>query len=207
MRYRLSHLLYRLISIPLLFIWRLTGWRVEMPVPQIDKFVALAAPHTSMWDYYHFLMIAMSGHRRPNVTMKKEMFKGPGVLLHLMGAIPVDRSSKQNFVDNMATRIKKVRRMIMVFTPEGSRSKGTHWRTGFYYTALKAGVPVVLGYIDYRRKRIGTSQPIYLTGDLTRDFERIAAFYREHGYPKYPDKWTPLQLADERQPIELSETA
>ena len=163
----------------LLAFWWLRGWQIEAPLPEIDKMVVAAAPHTTNWDYAHFLAAASTFKRRPLVTVKLSLLSGPtGWFVKLMGGVGINRTKSTNAVQMMANIIKERDRVIFVFTPDGTRSYRPHWRTGFYYAALEAGVPIVLGYIDYPRKRIGFSQPIYPTGNLQADFAVPVAIHR-----------------------------
>jgi len=86
--------------------------------------------------------------------------------------------------------------MILMFTPEGTRGKTSHWKVGFYQTAVGANVPIILGYVDYKRKVMGVSDPLYPTGDLETDFEKIKAFYEANGYPRHPERWSDLALRE-----------
>ncbi|MCB9458277.1 MAG: 1-acyl-sn-glycerol-3-phosphate acyltransferase [Anaerolineaceae bacterium] len=177
-----------------LFFW-LRGWRIEAPLPEIDKMVVAAAPHTTNWDYSYFLAAAASFRRRPLVTVKLSLLQGAtGWFIKLMGGVGIDRSKSTNAVQAMAEMIKERDCVIFVFTPDGTRSYRPHWRTGFYYTAIEAGVPIVLGYIDYPRKRVGFSQPIHPTGNLQTDFAVIKEYYRTRGVGLYPEKAAPVEL-------------
>lgn len=200
MKYRLAHLLTPIFTFPFLLIWRLLGWKIETPFPDQDKVILTAAPHTSNWDYYHVLMAASNLNRKPFATVKDSLFVGPlGWILRLFGGIPINRSKSSNMVQQLSSWISKEDRMLLLFTPEGTRNKSPHWRTGFYYVALEANVPVVCAYIDYRRKRIGFSEAILMTGDIEADFEKIFSVYGQYGYPLYPEKWTPLQLNPDKK--------
>jgi len=195
MFYHLAHGIAYLIGLPLRLIWFLWGWRSEGDLPKIDKMVVLAVPHTSNWDFVHLIPVALKMRRRPYATTKHTLFKPPlGWLLRLAGAFPIDREHATNAIFHLADWIKREKRMVLVFTPEGTRSKTKFWKTGFYYTAVKAGVPIILGYIDYKRKRVGLGTAFYPTGDLAADFEQIKAFYSEHGYPLHPENWSELAL-------------
>lgn len=195
MSYHLAHALAALIRFPLLLLWRLAGWRVETEAPEIDRYVVTAVPHTSNWDYWHMLVAALQIRRRPFVTAKHTLFRGPmGWFMRAMGGIPIDRTKSNNVVEQVAATIRSSKRMLMVFTPEGTRRYTPHWKTGFYYTALKAGVPIVPAYIDYERRRIGLGPALYPTGDIAADFEQLRAFYQNHGAARYPEKTTALAL-------------
>lgn len=179
----------------LFFFWFLRGWKLEAPLPDVPKMIVAASPHTTNWDYAHFLAAAASFRRRPLVTVKDSLTKGPvGWFVKLFGGIGIDRTRSTNAVSKMADIIKERDRVVFVFTPDGTRRYRPHWRTGFYYAAVEAGVPIVLAYIDYPRKCVGFSQPIWPTGDLVADFEIIKDFYKSHGAALYPDQANPVEL-------------
>lgn len=192
----IGRLVVELIRLPAMFYWRvINGWKLETSVPGEAKFILTAAPHTSNWDYMHTLGAMLQARRRPYITAKNSLFKPPfGWFLRLSGLIPVDRRKSTHFTEQIAQRIRAADHMIMVFTPEGTRSYTDYWRTGFYYTALQANVPIAMAYIDYERKRIGVSELFYPTGDIEADFEHIRAFYSQHGSALYPDKASNIQL-------------
>jgi 1-acyl-sn-glycerol-3-phosphate acyltransferase len=197
----IQQILIELIRIPLLAIWYAQGWGVEIPMPQLDKFVIIAVPHTTNWDYYHVMMMALRERRRPHSTTKHTLFFFPlGFFLRLSGAIPINREQALNAVDWMADMIKNApERFILVITPEGTRNKTKYWKSGFYYTTLQAGVPLVCAYIDYKRKRIGFAEPMRLTGDIDKDFEPIKAFYEQYGRnPRHLDKLSDIALKERK---------
>lgn len=186
---------------PFLLLWRLMGWRTVAPLPQAEKMIIVGAPHTSYWDYLHMLAAAVTFRRRPHVTMKAELFKGVvGRFVRAMGAIPVDRSKSTHFTEQIAERFDESERMVMIFTPEGTRSHTDYWRTGFYYTAKQADVPIVLACINYAEKQLYLSDLIYLSDDIDADFERIRDFYTTHGQALYPEKTGPIRRRSQREP-------
>lgn len=196
----LTRIFIELLRLPVIFWWRyVQGWNVLNELPDLAKFVILGVPHTSNWDYWHMLAAAATFKRRPNVTVKHTMFKGPaGWFIRAAGGIPIDRTKSTNLVHSIAQSIKDADRMLLIFTPEGSRSKTFHWKTGFYYTALEAGVPIVLAYIDYRQRRLGIGPTLIPTGDIYADMEIIREFYTAHGYPLYLEKRSEIALPPEK---------
>lgn len=193
----MKRLLLELVRKPLLFFWwGWRGWDVENSVPDDPKMVMLGVPHTSNWDYIHFLAGALHQHRRPYVTVKHTLFVGPmGWFIRMAGGIPIERTSKHNVVDQMVQRIIESDKIIIVFTPEGTRSYKPQWKTGFYYTALQANVPIVCVALDYKHKILRFGAKIYPSGDLEADFEIIKAYYEEYGRnPLHPDKLTDLAI-------------
>ncbi len=168
------------------FWFWLKGWKIEGELPEgVTKGVMTAAPHTSNWDFvwarasFYILRVPLK------YTIKKEFVKGPlGWILKSMGAIPIDRSPKKegearkSTVEAMADLFKEHDPLFVIVTPEGTRKYVKEWKTGFYYTALKAGVPIVVGFVDYKNKRAGFGPTIYPSGNIEEDFETIRAFYR-----------------------------
>lgn len=168
---------------------RLLGWDIDGHHPAAAKYVLVVAPHTSNWDFMvGFITSRAIGMDFPHWIGKASLFKRPlGALLRRLGGIPVDRSEARQFVDQAAAEFDMRSHFILTITPEGTRGKTEYWRTGFYYIALRAGVPVVLGYLDYGRKRAGFGPAFMPSGDIEADFAWIRAFYAGiRG--KYPDE-------------------
>lgn len=188
--------LARIISIPILLIWYLVGWRAEGDLPDLDKYILVAAPHTSNWDYMNMIALSAYFKRKPSTFVKDSAFKIPiiGRLIRWFGGIPIDRSKSQNFVQQAVEFVDKQDRVVLVITPEGTRGKRDYWRSGFYYIALEANIPYVLGYLDYKRKRGAGGLVLYPTGDVEADLAIIREFYATHGHGKYPENTTPVQF-------------
>lgn len=196
----LKRILYEIIHWPLVLIWRLLGWRVESQLSDVPKLIVVAAPHTSNWDYFFALLAANALRRRLNVTIKHTLFFPPlGWILTALGGVPINREKPGNLVDKIAAKIREADRMMMVFTPEGTRSKREYWKTGFYWTALKADVPIVSAAPNYRDKVVYFSEAIYPSGDIEADFEIIKVHQEAHGYGLYPERANDLKLQPRRE--------
>ena len=173
---------------------KIMGWKVATGFPShIKKGVIVAAPHTSNWDLI-FARVALYILKVPvKFTIKKEWLKTPaGPVLKYLGAIPIDRSPRKNEkriskVEEMTEFLRNNDELFIIVTPEGTRSYNDKWRTGFYYVALNANVPFLLGYLDYKKKHAGVGPVIYPTGDIEADINVIKNFYKKIT-PKYPDK-------------------
>lgn len=161
-------------------ILRALGWRVQVTWPGTDKFVLIAAPHTSNWDFIYMLLFKFATGLDPHWVGKDSMFRWPwrGLLIKL-GGIPVNRRSRNNFVDQMVEAFRQRDEMILVISPEGTRTKVGYWKSGFYYMALGAGVPIVLGFLDFGRKVGGLGPAIVPTGDIQADLHLIRDFYAD----------------------------
>ncbi len=160
--------------------FELIGWkpRYNLP-PDLRKYVMIAAPHTSNWDF-PLAMAALSLMRvRVNYLAKKELFRFPlGIIMRFFGGIPVDRSRNTGMVDAMIAEFRQHDELVLMIPPEGTRGYVNEWKSGFYRVALGAGVPIVLGYLDYGRKEAGLAKAFYPTGDYEKDLRLIQDFYR-----------------------------
>jgi 1-acyl-sn-glycerol-3-phosphate acyltransferase len=160
------------------FILLLIGWRTHVIHPHTSKYVLIGAPHTSNWDF-GIMLLLMAANQLPIRFMGKDsLFRGPlGPLMRSLGGIPVNRQERTNLVDQIAAKFEELDDLIIGLAPEGTRSKVSHWKTGFYYIALKARVPIAMAYLDYGNKIIGVGPNFMPSGDLKADFEIIREFY------------------------------
>lgn len=173
------------------------GWRTEGDVPNVPKYVLIAAPHTSNWDLILMLLCGMVFDVWPSWAGKHTLFTSPlGPLLRSLGGIPIDRRAAHNMVDQLAAMFSERQELVLAVPPEGTRGLAPHWKSGFYYIALTAGVPICLGYLDFGRKRGGLGPLIYPTGDVRADMDKIRAFYKDMR-GRYPEKQGPIRLAAE----------
>ncbi len=168
------------------WIFKKNGWRVDNPViDQCQRCVMIGAPHTSNWDFVYCLVAFEIMQIPLRFTIKKEWVKGPvGWFVNPLGAIGIDRNpkglstEKLSMVDAMVNLIHENERIAVLVTPEGTRKAVKKWKTGFYRVAVKANVPIALGYLDYERKVAGVAKVVWPTGDYKKDMEEIIAFYR-----------------------------
>jgi 1-acyl-sn-glycerol-3-phosphate acyltransferase len=168
------------------FIFWVAGWRLQPNWPAgVKKAVLIAIPHTSNWD----LLYA----RAAFYLIKKESMIGPlGWFLSGLGAIPIDRQripggKKQTYTEAMIQMLNERDDLVVMVTPEGTRSAVSKWKTGFYHTALGANVPIVIGYLDYKKKEAGIGPCLYPNGDMEGQIEELMVFGRTV-VPKYPEK-------------------
>ncbi|QYF94166.1 lysophospholipid acyltransferase family protein [Massilia sp. PAMC28688] len=164
------------------FAMRSTGWRTEGMSPDeiaaYPKYVLIAAPHTSNWDFPITLMLCFQLRLRVYWMAKASLFSWPiGWLSRWLGGIPIDRSASNNTVQTTIKAFQERERLAVIVAPEGTRGKVTHWKTGFYHMAHGAGVPIAMAYLDYARKRGGIGRMFVTTGDITADMAEIQQFY------------------------------
>lgn len=169
---------------------KLAGWRLEGGLPSEPRYLVVVHPHTSNWDLPFGLLAALSLgllDQPYGFMVKDTALRWPviGRLLRWLGGIGIDRSSRFNAVDQMVAIFRAQPRLMLVITPEGTRRRTHYWKSGFYYIALGAGVPIVPGYLDYRRQRVGLGEAFWLTGDVEADLAHLRDFYADkHGlYP------------------------
>jgi 1-acyl-sn-glycerol-3-phosphate acyltransferase len=164
---------------------RLIGWQVEGDLPPEPRFVLVVHPHTSNWDVPIGLIcahaIGLLAGWPYGFMVKDSALRWPvvGALLHGLGGIGIDRSSSFNAVEQMVAVLRRSERLMLAITPEGTRRRSKYWKSGFYYIALGARVPIVLAYIDYARRTAGLGPVFWPTGDVEADLEYLRAFYAD----------------------------
>ena len=170
----------------LLYDW--AGWRPEGRLPADRKLVVMGASHTSNWDFLVFVGTIEAVGRKARFIGKDSLFRGAlGRFMRSLGGVPVDRSSPQDLVGQMVELIEASEDFLLVIAPEGTRSRTSRWRTGFYQIALKAGIPIVCAGPDYSRKR-GVFGPIIRpTGDFDEDMKPAYEFFRSLT-PRHPER-------------------
>lgn len=178
-----------------MIIW-VSGWKVDQSLKEdYRRCVVVAAPHTSNLDF----VLARAAFEIMNVpvrfTIKQEWINSPlGWLFKALGAIGIDRRPKDkqskpvSYVDAMARLFSENRELAVLITPEGTRSRQTVWKTGFYHVAKTAGVPIALGYLDYKNKVAGIGLVLWPGNDLDSDMKTIMAFYQKK-HAKFPEKF------------------
>lgn len=161
---------------------RAGGWRTEGMTPEQitghPKYVLIAAPHTSNWDFPVTLMVCFVLRLNVYWMAKASLFAWPvGWLARWLGGIAIDRSASNNTVQNTIDAFAARERLAVLVAPEGTRGKVTHWKTGFYHIAHGAGIPIALAYLDFKKKTGGIGRMFYPTGDLAADMAEIQRFY------------------------------
>ncbi len=175
-------------------ILKLAGWQLDVVQPKEKKYVMIGAPHTTNWDFPLALLTFWTLRQKIHWVGKKEMFWGPlHYLFTSVGGIPVDRSKSTGFIEQIADRFDQADEMVLAISPEGSRSKTDHWKSGFYHIAVSAKVPICLAFVDFSSKTLGFTKVVYPTGDIDADMEVIADFYKDLKGKK-PQNQGPIRL-------------
>ncbi|MEJ1222285.1 1-acyl-sn-glycerol-3-phosphate acyltransferase [Sediminicola sp. 1XM1-17] len=159
--------------------YKLLGWKTVGTFPNVDKCVIIVVPHTSWVDFFLGLLIRKVWNEEVNYIGKKSLFDSPfGWFFRWMGGAPIDRSKKSDTVKATAAIFKEREKFRLALAPEGTRKKVTEWKTGFYFIAKEAQVPIVMVAFDFGKKQIKVSQPHYPTGDMEQDLKEYKAFYK-----------------------------
>jgi len=159
--------------------FRLMGWRITgFMDSSVKKSVIIVVPHTSWVDFITGVLVRGSIGLPIHFVAKKELFRFPfGGYFRWMGGAPLDRQKSDNKVDAIAAIFKDREIFRLAIAPEGTRKKVDRWKTGFYYIALKADVPVIAVAFDYGNKEVKVAQPYHLTGNIETDFNVLTANY------------------------------
>ena len=165
----------------------------------MSKYGVAGAPHTSNWDFLYAVILFYYFNLDINWLGKESLFLWPlGPILRRLGGIAIDRSSRNNFVDQAVQAFNTRKQMILLLTPEGTRKKTDHWRSGFYYIALRANVPIVLGFLDYKNKIAGFGPTLIPSGDIEADMRIIREFFSQFT-AKYPEKTGTVRIREAEQ--------
>lgn len=171
------------------------GWQLEGGAPGVTKAVVVAAPHTSNWDFPFTLAVAWALGIELRWVGKHTLFAPPfGAIMRALGGLSVDRRTRNNVVEAIVDQLQRHRELMVVIAPEGTRSRTSGWRTGFYHMAVGADVPIVLGFLDYAQKRGGLGEMFVPSGDIDKDMDLIRAFYAPI-QGKYPDRQGAIALS------------
>jgi 1-acyl-sn-glycerol-3-phosphate acyltransferase len=176
---------------------RATGWGPEGERPAAARFVLIAAPHTSNWDLVHLLALAEVYGLRVSWMGKHTLFRPPaGWLFRALGGISIRREERADRVAAMAREFAAREHFALVVPSEATRSWAPYWKSGFYHIARRAEVPIVMGFLDYGRRRGGFGPALVASGDVKRDMDVIRAFYADK-VAKYPEHFGPVRLREE----------
>lgn len=170
------------------FLLRLLGWKIigDMPVGT-KKCVVLMAPHTSNLDFFFGWLGYTSKGIFSHFLIKKEAFgRFSGRPLRAMGGIPIDRKHSSNLVIQLTEEFRIRDEFILTITPEGTRKLNRNWKRGYYFIAQNSGVPIVLGYLNYKNKTGGFGPVIYPSGNYEADLVLIEQFYQDKT-ARYPE--------------------
>jgi 1-acyl-sn-glycerol-3-phosphate acyltransferase len=162
------------------FLFKLFGWKTNGQMPHFKKYIIAVAPHTSNWDF----LVGVGARsalriRKAQFLGKSQLFKPPfGWFFRSLGGHPVDRTSKQDMVEQVVEIFNRHHEFILAMAPEGTRKKVEKLRTGFYYIAKGAHVPIVPVGFDFEKKEVVVGPTLYPSDNFEEDMRQFLAFYR-----------------------------
>lgn len=158
---------------------KLLGWELHGKMPALSKFVIIVVPHTSNMDFLLGVLVRAMLGEEINYIGKESLFRPPhGWIFKALGGAPVDRTGKKDTVKQVARIFREREKFRLALSPEGTRKKVSEWKTGFYYMALEAGVPIVLTAFDYGAKEVRISRPMMPSGNIAEDLPQYKAFFK-----------------------------
>jgi 1-acyl-sn-glycerol-3-phosphate acyltransferase len=157
---------------------RWSGWRLVGTAPSVKRCVIIFAPHTSNWDFPLLLCVRFAFGRPVAYLAKDSLFRFPiAGILRWTGAVPVERTERHALVQTLAQAFRERSELWLAMSPEGTRARTDHWKSGFYHVAREAGVPLLLAFIDAKKRECGLGELIELSGDIDADLAQLRAFY------------------------------
>ena len=169
------------------YLLELLGWRITSEFPDIKKSIVIFAPHTSYWDGFYGKLFLMQMNINYKFLSKKEFFKFPlNYFFKAFGSIPVYKNKE--YINQIVELYNNNKDLHIILSPEGQLAKTTHWKKGFYYMAEKANVPIVVGYIDYKKKELGIKGVITENNNIKITMTEINKMYKDVN-AKYPENF------------------
>ncbi|MBL6643055.1 MAG: 1-acyl-sn-glycerol-3-phosphate acyltransferase [Flavobacteriaceae bacterium] len=163
---------------------RLMGWKIEGDFPSLNKFVLAVVPHTRNTDFIIGVLTRAVVDQKISYVGKKELFNPlTGWFFRALGGTPINRNSTENKVSSIAKIFKEKEVFRMAIAPEGTRKKVDKWKTGFYYIAMEAEVPILLVNFNYALKQVGFLKLFYPTGNIEKDFKEMESYFNEAMQP------------------------
>ena len=155
------------------------GWKIEGTIDEsIKKCVLMVMPHTSWHDFYLGIFTRGITGIKMNYIAKKELFRFPfGFYFRWMGGAPIDRTGSLNKVDAIAKIFDNYEEFRLAIAPEGTRKKVNELKSGFYYIALKANVPIIPVAFGFGSKTVSLGQPVYPTANYEEDLKLLLKHY------------------------------
>lgn len=171
--------------------------------PDNDKYIMVAAPHTSLLDQMLGMLAVKSIEDRRReldgkkklrtvVFVKKDLLEHPilGIIARFFNSVPVDRENPKNNVVmlKMIKKYIKEGHVRVVIAPEATREPVTEWNAGYWALAKMNKVPLYSYGVDHSTKTFHSLGYYDITGDYDKDSEYIQKLF-EKRWAKYPEKF------------------
>lgn len=149
-------------------------WKFIGSFPEDEKYIIAVVPHSSYFDLIIAVLIRTYSGIKIKFIGKKELFNPfSAFFFRFLGGIPVDRGEKTNLVDSVVNLFHLNKIKILAIAPEGTRKNVKKWKTGFYYIALKANLPILMVSFDYKKKQVMINKKFFPTGNIKADFLKL----------------------------------
>lgn len=182
------------------FLLRIGGWSIREDRPKYKRYVLIAAPHTSNWDFVLMLLFSAALDVKVTWMGKHSLFHGPmGWVMRALGGMPIERHTSNDVVSQMVEAFRNSHQLILAIPAEGTRERAEYWKSGFYHIALQARVPVTPTFLDWGRKVGGFGAAYQLTGNMRDDMDHFRHFYAGMT-GRFPEKFGPIRLREEDNP-------
>ena len=169
-------------------ILKILGWKTNGKFPNIKKSIVIFAPHTSYFDALYGKLYFMNTGVNYKFITKEEYFKFPlKYFLKAFGSIPAYKNKA--YINQIVEVFSANNELHIILSPEGQLDKTAHWKKGFYYMSTKANIPIVVGYIDYKKKEMGIKGVVRDTSDMKKTMKEINNMYKNVN-AKYPENFT-----------------
>ncbi len=161
--------------------FRLLGWKIEGEFPHhIPKYLIVVAPHTSNWDVMIGIFCRNITGLKSSFVGKKELFFFPlNIIMRWIGGYPVNRGAKTNFVDEVVKLYASMPNLVIALAPEGTRKRTTKFKSGFYYIAQKANIPILPVGLDYKNKKVRIEMPRFVASTFEEESEKLMYFFAQ----------------------------
>ena len=170
------------------FILNLINWELIEKTPPEKKYVLIGAPHTTNWDWVFALLVMAGLGVRPRWVGKESLFHGVmGPIMRGLGGVSVVRGARKNFVGQIIDIYNEKEKLVIALAPEGTRKYVDHWKSGFYYIAQGAQVPIAMGFVNFAEKKCGVGGYFTPSGDLDEDMKIMQEFYASSAGGKFPE--------------------
>lgn len=178
---------------------RLCGWSIRGDRPKYKRYVLIAAPHTSNWDFCLMLLFSAALDVKVTWMGKHSLFTPPlGWFMRAFGGMPIRRHENNDVVQEMVEAFRNSHELILAIPAEGTRERADYWKSGFYHIARQARVPVTPTFLDWGRKVGGFGAAYQLTGNVRQDMDHFRHFYAGMT-GRFPEKFGPVRLREEEQ--------
>lgn len=179
------------------WLLHLLGWTLHGERPQHARYVLIAAPHTSNWDFPMMMLYAAAFDIQINWLAKHSLFRGPmGWFMRALGGVPVVRHRSNSLVDTLCQVFAEREALVLVVPAEGTRARAEFWKSGFYHIARRAQVPIVPSFLDYGRKQGGFGPALAMSESVVADMDVLREFYADR-QGRYPAQFGPVRLPEE----------